>query len=209
MTSGLLSYLGLCLLITVTPGLDTAVVVRNALRGGTRAGLWTAVGCAAGLFVHAFVVAIGLAGLLLRSQFAFDLVRLVGAVFLVLLGLRSLWVARRPVVPAPGPQREVGRWGRRAPAVQGLMTNLTNPKATLFFLAALPQFVPVDEPGRAVPVAVGLAVIAVLFSLAGLGLVAVGLGRTRRWLDSPRARQAQEALLGATLVALGVRVALE
>ncbi|QQQ79934.1 LysE family translocator [Saccharothrix sp. 6-C] len=209
MTSGLLSYLGLCLLITVTPGLDTAVVVRNALRGGTRAGLWTAVGCAAGLFVHAFVVAIGLAGLLLRSQFAFDVVRWGGAVFLVLLGLRSLWVARRPVAPAPGPEQEGGRWGRHAPVVQGLMTNLTNPKATLFFLAALPQFVPVDESGRAVPVAVGLAVIAVLFSLAGLGLVAVGLGRARRWLDSPRARQAQEALLGATLVALGVRVALE
>jgi threonine/homoserine/homoserine lactone efflux protein len=209
MTPGLLSYLGLCLLITVTPGLDTAVVVRNALRGGTRAGLWTAVGCAAGLFVHAFAVAVGLAGLLLRSQFAFDLVRLAGAVFLVLLGLRSLWASRRPVVPVLAPEQGTARWGRHAPAVQGLMTNLANPKASLFFLAALPQFVPADEPGRAAPVVAGLALIAVLFSLAGLGLVAMGLGRARRWLASPRARRVQEALLGATLVALGVRVALE
>ncbi|WP_158852140.1 LysE family translocator [Saccharothrix deserti] len=209
MTSVLLSYLGLCLLITITPGLDTAVVVRNALRGGTRAGLWTSVGCAAGLFVHAVVVAVGLANLLLRSRYAFDLVRLAGAVLLVLLGLRSLWAARRPVEPPPVEEGGAGRFGRRAPVVQGLMTNLTNPKATLFFLAALPQFVPVDQPGRAVPIAVGLAVIAVLFSLTGLGLVAVGLGRVRRWLDSPKARQVQEGLLGATLIALGVRVAVQ
>ncbi|WP_267596005.1 LysE family translocator [Carbonactinospora thermoautotrophica] len=207
----LLPYLGLCLLITITPGLDTAVVVRSVLKGGTRAGLWTAAGCAAGLFVHAVAVAVGLAGLLLRSAVAFEVVKLAGAVFLVVLGARSLWAARRAPEPVPvvSVAEGAGRWSARSPLVQGLLTNLTNPKATLFFLATLPQFVPADQPTRAVPVALGLAVIAVMFSLSGLGLVAVGLGRVRRWLDSPRFRQVQEGLLGVTLVALGVRVAVE
>jgi threonine/homoserine/homoserine lactone efflux protein len=206
-------YLGLCLLITVTPGLDTAVVIRSTLKNGMRAGLATALGCALGLFVHALVVALGLAGLLLRNQAAFEVVKLVGAAFLVLLGLRSLWSARR-AEPAPLEDEVVPTTRRRrltptSPLAQGFVTNLTNPKATLFFLAALPQFVPTGGTAAAMPVALALAVIAVLFSLSGLSLVAVALSRVRRWLDSPLFRRLQEGLLGLTLVALGTRVALE
>lgn len=206
-------YLGLCLLLTVTPGLDTAVVIRSTLKNGMRAGLATALGCALGLFVHAAAVALGLAGLLLRNQTAFEWVKLVGAAFLVLLGLRSLWSARQ-AQQAPPEDEATPPTGRRrltptSPLAQGFVTNLTNPKATLFFLAALPQFVPTGSPAAAVPVALGLAVIAVMFSLSGLSLIAVALSRVRRWLDSPLFRRLQEGLLGLTLIGLGTRVALE
>lgn len=209
-------YLGLCLLITVTPGLDTAVVVRSTLRSGMRSGLATALGCALGLFVHAVAVALGLAQLLLRSQVAFEAVRVTGGVFLVLLGVRSLWSAwrARPVAAADGAaDAAASGWGGQllpgSPLAQGFVTNLTNPKATLFFLATLPQFVPAGRPAAAVPVALGLAVIAVLFSLGGLSVVAVALGRVRGWLDSPVFRRVQEGLLGLTLMVLGGRVAVE
>ena len=205
-------YLGLCLLITVTPGLDTAVVVRSTLKGGMRSGLATALGCALGLFVHAVAVALGLAQLLLRSQTAFDAVKVTGGVFLVLLGLRSLWSAWRPRPVLAADAAASGRGGRLLPGSplgQGFVTNLTNPKATLFFLATLPQFVPAGRPAAAVPVALGLAVIAVLFSLGGLSVVAVALGRVRGWLDSPVFRRVQEGLLGLTLMVLGGRVAVE
>ncbi len=88
-------YLSLCLVITVTPGLDTAVVVRSTRKSGMRSGLATALGCALGLFVHAVAVALGLASLLMRSQTAFDVVKYIGAAFLLYQGLRSLWSARR------------------------------------------------------------------------------------------------------------------
>lgn len=207
-------YLGLCLLITVTPGLDTAVVIRSTLKNGMRAGLATALGCALGLFVHAAAMALGLAGLLLRNQIAFEVVKLVGAAFLILLGLRSLWSARRAQQAPPEEKVAPPTTGRRrltptSPLAQGFVTNLTNPKATLFFLAVLPQFVPTGSPTSAGPVVFGLAVIAVLFSLTGLSLVAVALSRVRRWLDSPMFRRLQEGLLGVTLMALGTRVALE
>lgn len=207
------AYLGLCALITITPGLDTAVVIRNVMKSGTWSGLSTAAGCALGLFFHATVVALGLAGLLLRSETAFEAVKLTGAVFLAFLGLRSLWSAWRGSAP-PSPsedsaEQKPAKLAPRSPMVQGLVTNLTNPKATLFFLATLPQFIPAGRPAAAVPLTLGLAAIAVAFSLCGLSLIAVGLGRVRRWLDSPRFRRAQEALLGMTLVALGIRVAIE
>jgi threonine/homoserine/homoserine lactone efflux protein len=210
--TGLLPFLGLCVLITLTPGLDTAVVVRNVLRGGTAAGLRTALGCATGLFVHATAVALGLAELMLRSETAFGAVKLAGALLLIVLGGRSLWSAWRTpeahgdVLPSderPDPPQH------GLPFVQGLLTNLTNPKATLFFVASLPQFVPTQHPAEAVPVAFGLATIAVLFSLTGLGLTAVGVHRIRHLLGSQRVRRALDTILGVTLVALGLRVATE
>ncbi|EFL27269.1 LysE family efflux protein [Streptomyces himastatinicus ATCC 53653] len=209
--TGFASFLGLCLLITITPGLDTAVVIRSALRGGRAAGLRTALGCAAGLFVHATAVAFGLAELLLRSDAAFEAVKLAGALVLVLLGGRSLWSAwRSPGAAVPDPAGEPSAAPRGGnPFMEGLLTNLTNPKATLFFVAALPQFVPADRAAQAVPIALGLAAVAVLFQFAGLGLTAWAVHRLRHLLRSRRVRRAQDTLLGAVLIGLGVRVATE
>ncbi|MBX6766080.1 MAG: LysE family translocator [Actinomadura rubrobrunea] len=208
------AYLGLCLLITLTPGLDTAVVTRSVLMRGTRAGLLTAAGCALGLLVHASAVALGLATLLARSAVAFEAIKLAGAALLVLFGVRALWDARRRGETAPDDEALGGdaavRFGRgeRWAFAAGLLTNLTNPKATLFFLAVLPQFLP-DDPARALPTALGLAAIAVAFSMTGLGLWALALARVRRLVASPRLRRVQERLLGITLIGLGVRVATE
>jgi threonine/homoserine/homoserine lactone efflux protein len=213
----LLPYLGLCLLITFTPGLDTAVVTRSVLARGSRAGVGTALGCALGLYVHATAVALGLAVLLARSAPAFEAVRLAGAAFLVLLGLRSLWASRpSPAEPAgsstPGRRSIVERAGRAAlggPFLQGLLTNLTNPKAALFFLATLPPFLPVDRPQAALPIALGLATIAAGLSLTVLSLYATGLGRVRSRLLGARFRRLQERLLGTVLIGLGLKVAFE
>lgn len=210
----LLPYLGLCLLITITPGLDTAVVIRSVVTGGRTAGLRTAVGCAAGLFVHAIAVAVGLAGLLMRSAIAFEVVKLCGALLLVILGGRTLWSAwrARAATDSEPPQQRAQpsrATSRGTPFVQGLLSNLTNPKATLFFVASLPQFIPDDRPAAAVPMALLLAAIAVLFSLAGLGVTALAAHRLRRLLKTPRARRIQETALGTALVVLGARVATE
>jgi threonine/homoserine/homoserine lactone efflux protein len=203
----LIPFLVLCLLITITPGLDTAVVVRSTLRGGRAAGLRTALGCALGLFVHAVAVAAGLAQVLLRSALAFEIVKVAGAALLIVLGGRSLWSAWRARGKPPVVRTTfvVGV----GPFFQGLLTNLTNPKATLFFVATLPQFVPADRPTEALAVALGLGAVAVVFSLSGLGLTALGIHRVGHLLRSRRARRVQEALLGVTLVGLGARVATE
>ncbi len=204
MITALPAYLLLCLVMTATPGLDTAVVVRNTVAKGTRTGILTACGCASGLFIHAAGVALGLSTLLLQSAALFEIVRWCGAILLIAFGASSLWSAWRghrhavTDVPEPPPGRAY---------LQGLGTNLTNPKATLFFLSALPQFVAVRDTGNAVAAAMTLAVIAGCFSCGGLSAFAVLAGYARRGLSSPRIRRLQEATLGAVLVALGIRVA--
>ncbi len=207
MPSVMLGFLGLCLMMTLTPGLDTAMVMRNALKRGPGAGVLTALGCALGLFVHAAAVALGLAAILLRSAAVFEVVRWVGAVILVVIGVASVVSAVRR---SPEPVVEDKARIRQGPAfLQGLLTNLTNPKATLFFLSALPQFVRSDASANALPQAMLLAVIAATFSAVGLSLVGLLAGRARRWLASVKAQRIQEGAMGAVLIGLGLKVALD
>jgi threonine/homoserine/homoserine lactone efflux protein len=99
------------------------------------------------------------------------------------------------------------RLGTR-PFVTGLLTNLGNPKALLFFLSVLPQFLPAST-AAALPAALALAIIPVTCSFAGLALWAILSGRLRTQLQTPKARRIQERIMGSVLVALGIRVAAE
>ncbi|MFZ1283252.1 MAG: LysE family translocator [Propionicimonas sp.] len=211
MSSQMLGFLGLCLVITLTPGLDTAIVLRNALRRGPTAGVLTALGCALGLFAHAAAVALGLAAILLQSALVFEIVRWCGAIVLVAIGAVSLHsaITQQEALDLETPQPGPSRFGRSPAFLQGLFTNLTNPKATLFFLSALPQFVTTGSSVGALPQAMLLAVIAATFSAIGLSLVALLAGRARRWLSSLRAQRIQEGIMGTVLIGLGLKVALD
>jgi threonine/homoserine/homoserine lactone efflux protein len=207
MTDRLLGFAGVCVLLTFVPGVDTAVVTRSALARGTRAGVRTALGAASGLFVHAAAVALGVSALLARSAAGFELLRLCGACYLVVLGALTL----RRAGQAHDPQdAELRRLPRLGPFAQGLLTNLTNPKAALLFLTLLPQFLsPSWSSGRALPLALALATIPATCSFTGLGLYALGLGRLRPLLQRPGVRRLQDRILGGVLIALGARLAAE
>jgi threonine/homoserine/homoserine lactone efflux protein len=193
--------------MTLIPGIDTAMVLRVTLRGGRADGLKTAAGCATGLFVHAGAVAVGLAALIAASATAYHALRLAGAAFLIVLGLATI------IRPSRGPHAARGEIAARArrprgPYTVGLLTNLGNPKALLFFLSVLPQFLPAST-AAALPAALALAAIPVACSFAGLAAWAVVSGRLREQLQTPRARRIQERIMGSVLVALGLRVASE
>jgi threonine/homoserine/homoserine lactone efflux protein len=188
--------------MTLIPGIDTAMVLRVTLRGGRSDGLKTAAGCATGLFVHAGAVAVGLAALIAASATAYHALRIAGAVFLIVFGLIA--IIRPSRTPHPAPRLDL----RGRPFTVGLLTNLGNPKALLFFLSVLPQFLPASTVA-ALPTALALAAIPVACSFAGLAAWAVLSGRARSWLQTPKARRIQERVLGSVLVALGIRVAAE
>jgi threonine/homoserine/homoserine lactone efflux protein len=196
--------------MTLIPGIDTAMVLRVTLRGGRADGLKTAAGCATGLFVHAGAVAAGLAALIAASATAYHALRLAGAAFLIVLGLTTI------IRPSRGPHaarvqiaaRATRPLRGRSPYTVGLLTNLGNPKALLFFLSVLPQFLPAST-AAALPAALALAAIPVTCSFAGLAAWAVVSGRLRERLQTPRARRIQERIVGSVLVALGLRVAAE
>jgi threonine/homoserine/homoserine lactone efflux protein len=206
--AALWAFVGVATLVIVTPGPDTALTVRNALLGGRSCGAATALGVVIGLAVWTVAASAGIAALLVASEPAFVALKLAGAAYLVYLGVQSLWHALRgdagDAGDAGGPPR------RLAPATalrQGIINDLGNPKIAVFFTTLLPQFAPSHGPAFATLLAFGLLFCAMTF--AWLLVYTVVVGRAGAVLRRPRVRRALDLVTGATLVALGVRVAAE
>ena len=197
----MLIFLGVSLLVIVTPGQDTALTIRNAL-GGRATGIATALGISSGQAVWTAATSVGVGALLVASESAFLALRLAGAAYLVWLGSRMLWsaVARSGASPV---QRS--RAPRR-PGVafrQGLLSNLGNPKMLAFFSSLLPQF----AATRAGLLAHGLAFCAL--TVVWLTLYAVVVARARRLFDREAVRRAVDTAAGVVLVSFGLRLAAE
>ncbi|WP_435061361.1 LysE family translocator [Amycolatopsis thermoflava] len=187
-------------LAAMAPGPDFLIVSKNALVSGRRAGMACAAGITTGVFCWAIVTALGLAGLLAASAVAFTVVKLAGAAYLLVLGVRTLLTARRGRYTAPGSAAGTGSAFR-----QGLVCNLLNPKVAAFFLALLPQFVP---EGAGAGDHLLLAAVASGVTLVWFLVLANVVGALRRVLSATRVRRAIDAVMGTLLVGLGVRIAL-
>jgi threonine/homoserine/homoserine lactone efflux protein len=195
-----LLFLGVIALLTITPGADMAMVSRSVFLGGRRAAFATTLGIGAGCMIWAIASAAGVAAVLAASETAYDTLRLVGAAYLVWLGVQSLLAARR------GHQVEPARpLGRHAPFRQGLLTNLFNPKIALFYTTFLPQFI---RPGDPVLIlSIGMASVHILLGIMWLSTYAWLLDRAVETFKSSRLRRALDTVTGSVLVALGIRVA--
>jgi threonine/homoserine/homoserine lactone efflux protein len=191
--------------LTVTPGLDTALVLRAALTRNRREAAATAAGIVAGLFVWGAAAAVGVSALLTASEVAFDVLRYAGAAYLVGYGARMIVAAsrRRPVGQAP--PGHAPRSARRS-AWTGLVTNLLNPKVGVFYVALLPQFVPAGSD----PLAVGLLLAGVhgALSMVWFLLLVLLAGALSGWLRRPGIVRAIDGVTGVTLVGFGARLAL-
>ena len=207
MTGTMLAFLGVAFVVIATPGPDTALTIRNGISGGRRGGIGTAAGVALGQLVWAVAAGFGVATLLQTSQLAFEVLRWAGAVYLILLGARSIWSAlRRHETPTVGPVRGDGPTALRA-LQQGLISNLANPKMPAFFLSLLPQFVAPGDGRLAGFLALGAIFAAMTFGwLTGYAVV---IHRMRAVFERSSVRRTLEAVTGVALVALGVRVAAE
>jgi threonine/homoserine/homoserine lactone efflux protein len=201
--TSVLTFALVALALTLTPGLDTALVLRAALTGGRRDAAATAGGIVAGLFVWGAAAAVGVSALLTASQVAYDVLRFAGAAYLVWFGLRLLVRAIRGT-PAHEPVGTAGNSPWRA-ARQGLATNLLNPKVGVFYVALLPQFLPAGGD----PLAVGLLLTGVhaALTLAWFGALIALAGALGRWLRRPRTARAIDGVTGVTLVGFGLRLA--
>src|SRR2546423_5969944 len=197
----LVAYFAVSTLLIVTPGPDTALVVRNALRSGSRAASLTALGVAAGSAIWAVASLLGLAVILETSLVAFTVLKIAGAAYLAYLGLRAI-LGRASNTGHAAP----ASMSRRTAFAQGVLNNLLTPKAAVIFVAVMPQFIdPGDPPARFVAMLAGYEAIMLLW----LNLYAVVLGRIGRTAGAARARQVFDRAVGVVLVALGVRLAFE
>jgi threonine/homoserine/homoserine lactone efflux protein len=202
----LIGFLGVAVLVIVTPGPDTALTIRNTLLGGRAGGIATAFGVVAGQAVWALATSLGVVALLLASEPAFAAVRLAGAAYLVYLGLQTLLAAWR----GSGHAVELGGSAGLAPPVaarQGLVSNLGNPKMAAFFTSLLPQFVPAGEASFVPLILLGLTFCSM--TLVWLTAYALVVARAGSYLRRTGIRRALEAATGTVLVALGLRLAAE
>src|SRR5256885_1823310 len=202
------AYVIVATLLIVTPGPDTALVIKNALGSGWRASSMTAAGIALGSLVWGVAAVLGLAVLLEKSVTAFTVFKLAGAAYLLYLGIRTIaGTLRRPHKDAAIQPRETFHPVADAVALrQGLFNNLLNPKAGAIFATALPQFVSSsDSPLRLVLMMAAYEAILLVW----LNLYGYAVGRVRRSRMGQRARLALERLMGGVLIVLGVRLAFE
>jgi threonine/homoserine/homoserine lactone efflux protein len=202
----LLAFAGVAVIIVVMPGPDMALVLRNGIACGRRAALKTAVGINAGLLVWALAAALGIAAILHASATAFAVLKLAGAAYLVLLGVRALHDAWRGASKFPG---EAGYQSGRVRSAfrQGLLSNLLNPKIALVFTTLIPQFVESGDP--AVARTILLAAIFIGMGLVWLTSYALLIAQVGDLLRRPVVRRALNAIIGTVLTAFGVRLALE
>jgi threonine/homoserine/homoserine lactone efflux protein len=193
-------------LITISPGADMALVARRAITDGWGRAAITSAGILSGLVVHATASAAGISVILARSATAFTVLKIVGACYLVLLGVLSFRSARRTArepLEVGVPERPV-RSGRTS-YLQGFLNNILNPKPALFYLAFVPQFIHPSDPVillTAILVAIHIA-LGVVWLLTWAWMVS----RASRVLTGPRWRARLERVTGSVLVALGLRLA--
>jgi threonine/homoserine/homoserine lactone efflux protein len=195
--TGLLAFVGVALVVIVTPGPDTALTIRNTLAGGRAAGVRTALGVVCGQASWAVAASLGVAALLVASEPVFVALKLAGAGYLVVLGVQSLLAAvRARELPSHAARR-----GRGGELRQGLFSNLANPKMAVFFTSLLPQFA-----GSLL----GLLGLGLVFcTLTGLWLAAyaTAIARAGDVLRRGAARRAIDAVAGTALIAVGIRLA--
>lgn len=206
--SRLWAFVAVATLLAVTPGADTLLVVRNVLTRGRVAALATVAGIAGGCVVHAVLSAVGVSLILVRSAEAFAVLRFCGAAYLMVLGAQSVrrWWRMDDGAPATTDPEAALRPSRRLRSfVEGLLTNVLNPKVGIFYLAFLPQFVRPGDP--VLERSLLLAVLHIGIGVVWLSLLSLGVGRIRPLVESRLWRARLEGVSGAVLIALGVRLA--
>jgi threonine/homoserine/homoserine lactone efflux protein len=208
MPDRLVPFLLVVAVLTITPGPDMALVLRNGVRGGSATAWRTGIGCCVGIAVHAALALVGLSAILVASATAFTIVKVAGAAYLVYLGAKALLhsfpsskeadtdMSVEPTAPAS--QRQAFR--------QGLMSNLLNPKIALLFLTLIPQFVAPGEPKLATTTA--LAGVFLATAVVWWRVFSLGIGLFGRLLSRESVGRTLDRVTGTVLIGLGLRVAL-
>ena len=202
------SFIALAALLTITPGADMVITLRNTLSGGTRDGLCTMAGICSGFIFQPLLATLGLAALFVRLPVAFGVVKIAGAFYLVFLGIQSLreavrlWKTRGDEKPNLCLTGRASVWKRYR---EGLLTNALNPKIAVFYFAVLPQFIKPGDP-------VFLKSLLMTFchyamGVIWLGTIAVCAGQLRTVLTRPRIKASLEALSGLAMIGFGARLA--
>jgi threonine/homoserine/homoserine lactone efflux protein len=199
-------------LVTLIPGLDTALVLRSALARGRRQAFATAFGISTGALLWGVAAAMGISALLTASELAFTVVRIAGAAYMIVFGcamIRASFIRRPSPAPAPARQSPDNAPARNSTFrawTRGLTTNLLNPKVGVFYIAMLPQFIP--QHASHLMMGVLLAGVHDVEALVWFSLLILAGGFARPWLRSRAAQRTIDRVTGSVLIGFGLKLAL-
>jgi threonine/homoserine/homoserine lactone efflux protein len=207
-----LAFVGVAAILTILPGADMALVTRNVLVVGRQRTMLTITGICAGCVIHAAASALGLSAILATSATAFNVVKSLGAAYLVWIGIQSIRESRRSGIPADLSPASLAPARRSSislvsPLSQGFLTNLLNPKVAIFYLTFLPQFIGPGEP--VLRRSLVLATIHIAMGFIWLTTYAWFIDRLGAVLTRPMVKAWLERVTGGLLIALGARLAWE
>jgi threonine/homoserine/homoserine lactone efflux protein len=202
----LLAFVAAAFVLTITPGVDTAMVLRSSTSGGPKAGIAAGLGICGGLCLWGMGAAFGLTALLAASELAFTVVKWLGAAYLVYLGLKLLMKPRTALAATAA---EAGAPPRQADVMdalkRGFFTNILNPKVGVFYVTFLPQFIPHGASVAAFSLL--LAAIHVLITLVWFALLIALTIPLGRFLSRPRVVKALDRLTGCVFLGFGAKLA--
>ena len=208
MELGLWAYVVSITVLTLTPGVDTLLVVRNTTRGGWKDGAVSSVGICSGLFVHAAVSAVGISLILLQTAWAFNALKLAGACYLIWLGFGSL---RRGI--QAGSSSEMNSLTQHQPFNayrsfrEGLLSNVLNPKTVIFYMAFLPQFI--DPQQSAMAQSLFLAFLHFVIAMVWQCTLAAAVIRAKALMSLPLLGRVFNGIAGALFMGLGLKLAFD
>jgi RhtB (resistance to homoserine/threonine) family protein len=198
-------------LLNVTPGPDTAYIVGRSVAQGRSAGLVSALGISTGCCVHALACAFGLTALLAASATAFTVIKLVGACYLVYLGVRLIFAKKEAPASTADVAQPAASAGAPRPLRQlflsGFWTNVLNPKVVLFFVSFFPQFVNVTSPHKVLAFLALGAVFVVMSTIWNSFVAWVAGSVTQRFSGKPGIKKWLDRTVGSAFVGLGLRLA--
>lgn len=207
MELGIWTFVIAITVLTLTPGVDTLLVVRNTVRGGWQDGAVSSVGICFGLFIHAAVSAVGISLILLQTAWAFNALKLAGAAYLVWLGIGSLRRAFQGDAPIDAPtvdHRQVFNAARSFR--EGLLSNVLNPKTVIFYMAFLPQFI--NPQQSAIAQSLFLAGLHFIIAMVWQCTLALVVVKAQRSVIKPQLGRWFDGASGALFVGLGAKLGL-
>lgn len=197
-------YIAMCILLIILPGPDTAIVTKNTLTIHKNAGFKTMLGTLCALMIHTTAAIVGLSAILVKSAWLFTMIKYIGAIYLVYLGVRTLiaLTKKKAMTVDAIPDKQ-----HSSTFLQGFLTNLLNPKVAVFFLTFLPQFVTAEDDPF-IPFLLLGTTYTVLTGIWFVFYISL-LHQVRKFMNKPSTQKVMEAVTGSVLVFFGIKLAFE
>ncbi|WP_226683193.1 LysE family translocator [Sutcliffiella horikoshii] len=200
-------FVFMSILLILLPGPDTAIATKNTLSAGRIGGFKTVLGTFCAILIHTFAAVVGLSAIIVKSAFLFSVFKYVGAIYLVYLGVKTIWVLRNKKDEIPMDSNVANKFKNQSHFKQGFLTNMLNPKVAVFFLTFLPQFVDsgTSTIGPFLLMGITYAVLTAIWFVLYIYLV----DQISAFMKKPRTTTVIESITGIVLIGFGVKLAME